>query len=253
MENNPVPIMKTQTKNPVIVLFILASVFLLCSPFIRAQNSPVASITRFDVKSEYQEQYKKILGNYVLNALSYEHNIMSEAYVEQENQSVIWLFERWDSKKEFDAFRKTATPKALNALAKTALTKPEKTIAVNDLEPITKEQWRTASRKEDSQLTVMLFVDAKSGTEANFIEIYHAAMPEFRSEPGVVTYQLSQFEEDKTQFVTFEKFRSKDAFQYHLNFLPIQPVIDYLNTSIKKQPFQDELHSLIEFAPLIRE
>lgn len=68
-----------------------------------------------------------------------------------------------------------------------------------------------------------------------------------------MTYQLSQFKEDSTQFVTFEKFRSNDAFQYHLKFPPIQPVIDYLNMSIKKQPFQDGIHNLIEFAPLSRE
>jgi len=78
-------------------------------------------------------------------------------------------------------------------------------------------------------------------------------MPQFRSEPGVINYQLSQLEEDGTQFVTYEKFRNEDAFQYHLNFPPIQPVIDYLNTSIKKQPFETGLHRLIEFAPVIRQ
>ncbi len=65
----------------------------------------------------------------------------------------------------------------------------------------------------------MLFVDAKAGTEANFKDVYHTAMPKFRSEPGVITYQLSQLEEDATQFVTFEKFRSNEAFQFHLNSL----------------------------------
>jgi quinol monooxygenase YgiN len=126
-------------------------------------------------------------------------------------------------------------------------------IYVKDLEPLTKKQWRKTSKKGEEQLTIMLFVDAKKGTENNFMEVYHKAMPEFRSEPGVVTYQLSQLKEDNSQFVTFEKFRNKEAFQYHLNFPPIQPVIDYLNTSIKKQPFQDGIHNLIEFAPLIRE
>jgi quinol monooxygenase YgiN len=99
----------------------------------------------------------------------------------------------------------------------------------------------------------MLFVDAKPGTQQNFRDTYHIAMPQFRSEPGVVTYQLSEIDGDGTHFVTFEKFRSPDAFQYHLNFPPIQPVIDYLNTSIQEQPFQKGLHTLIEFAPMTRE
>jgi len=99
----------------------------------------------------------------------------------------------------------------------------------------------------------MLFVDSKEGTQAEFKQTYHVAMPQFRSEPGVVTYQLSQVAGDDTKFVTFEKFRSPASFQYHLNFPPIQPVIDYLQTSIKQQPFQRGLHTLIEFAPLTRE
>ena len=106
------------------------------------------------------------------------------------------------------------------------------------------------AKKEDKPLTIMLFVDAKTGTADNFKTVYHTAMPQFRGEPGVINYQLSQLDEDSTQFVTYEKFRNEDAFQYHLNFPPIQPVIDYLNTSIKKQPFQTGLHRLKRFAPL---
>lgn len=250
-------------------LLLFASLFVLCGTFAAAQNTgkskgesfskelksqePAARITRYEVRKDHQEKFRKALKEYISAALSNEENIMAEAYFEQENQSVIWLFERWENQKELDKFRKNSKAKAVLKLAKTALVKPEKIISIKDLEPISKEQWRRASKTEDEQLTIMLFVDAKAGTEENFKEVYHKAMPQFRSEPGVVTYQLSQLEEDHTQFVTFEKFRSKDAFGYHLKFPPIQPVLDYLNTSIKTQPFQDGIHNLIEFAPLIRE
>lgn len=231
-----------------------AALILFTSTLSTTQNkTPVAKITRYEVKKENQENFKKAISNYVLKSLSAENNIMSEAYFEQENQNVIWLFERWENQNAFEKFRKNSVSKAIKTLAKTALIKPEKAININDLEPLSKEQWRKTSKKEDHQLTIMLFVGAKAGTEESFKTIYHKAMPEFRSESGVVTYQLSQFADDKTQFVTFEKFRSNDAFQYHLNFPPIQPVLDYLNTSIKKPPFQDGIHNLIEFAPLFRE
>lgn len=230
------------------VLGIFTVLFSLQSTLASAQNE-TAKITRYEVKEQHQEKFQKAISEYVQKSLSNESNIMSEAYFEQNNKTVIWLFERWTSKTALDK----NNSKSIKELVKTALVKPEKIIYVKDLEPLTKEQWRRTSKKEDNQLTIMLFVDAKVGTEKNFMEVYHTAMPQFRSEPGVVTYQLSQLDNDKTQFVTFEKFRSNDAFQYHLNFPPIQPVIDYLNTSIKKQPFQDGIHNLIEFAPLIRE
>lgn len=236
---------------------IFIVLFLLHNAFAKAQNTPekkekmTAAIIRYEVKNEYQAEFQKAISNYVHQSLLNENNMMSEAYFEQDNQTVIWLFERWNNQKDLDKFRNNSN--AVTALLKKALVKPEEIIHVKDLEPISKQEWRKRSRAEDKHLTIMLFVDAKSGTEENFKKIYHKAMPEFRSEAGVVTYQLSEFENDKTKFVTFEKFRSNDAFQFHLNFPPIQPVIDYLNTSIKKPPFQDGIHNLIEFAPLTRE
>ena len=247
---------------------IFTTLFVLYSTFATAQNSinslenktlelnneeMTAKITRYEVKKEYLEKFYKVLSDYVLESLQQESNIMSEAYFEQDNQTVIWLFERWTNENELKKFKSNSKSKALVTLEKTVLLTPQKIINVKDLEPLSKQEWRKASKKEDKQLTIMLFVDAKAGTEEHFQDVYHTAMPQFRSEPGVVTYQLSQFKDDQTQFVTFEKFRSNDAFQYHLKFPPIQPVIDYLNTSIKKQPFQDGIHTLIEFAPLIRE
>lgn len=238
---------------------IFIVLFLLHNAFAKAQNTPekkekmTAAIIRYEVKNEYQAEFQKAISNYVHQSLLNENNMMSEAYFEQDNQTVIWLFERWNNQKDLDKFRNNSNAKNVTALVKKALVKPEEIIHVKDLEPISKQEWRKRSREEDKQLTIMLFVDAKPGTEENFKKIYHKAMPEFRSEAGVVTYQLSEFENDKTKFVTFEKFRSNDAFQFHLNFPPIQPVIDYLNTSIKKTPFQDGIHNLIEFAPLTRE
>lgn len=198
-----------------------------------ANAEEVAVLTRYEVQKGYEKKFRKMLLKYVRHAIANKSNIMAEAYYEQENPSILWLIERWDSKNEMENMRKSLA------------LKPVKTIYVKDLEPLSKTAWRRAPEKEDKPVTIMLFVDSKMGTEGNFKAVYHSAMPQFRSEPGVINYQLSQFEEDSTQFVTYEKFRNEGAFQYHLNFPPIQPVIDYLNTSIKKQPFQTGLHKLI--------
>jgi quinol monooxygenase YgiN len=135
-------------------------------------------------------------------------------------------------------------------LPKTALFRPLKSYYLKDLAPLSKSEWRRPPAKDDNPVVIMLFVDSKPGTEATFAAVYDAAMPKFRSEPGVITYGLSQSEDDRTKFVTYEKFRNEDAFQYHLHFPPIQPVLDYLNTSIKKQPFQTGLHRLVPLTPL---
>ena len=233
------------------VLTLLLIAIVSCNISVAQNNAkdvPTARLTEYELKPEYRERFRKIVGNYVKFAVARKSNIMAEAYFELENPSRLWLIERWTSKKAPDKFSKT-----IASLSKKALIKPATVYHVNDLEPLSRQQWRKPARKQDKPLTVMLFVDAKQGTEQDFKTIYHKAMPQFRSEAGVVTYQLSAIEGDETKFVTYEKFRSDEAFQYHLKFPPIQPVIDYLNTNIKKPPFQDGIHNLIEFAPLTRE
>lgn len=212
----------------------------------------VALLTRYEVKDEHPTQLRKAMGDYVLHSLNDESNIMCEAYYEQDNQSVLWLIERWNSYAALNKFRESNYANVMKSFEEETLVKTTRRF-IRDLEPLSKSQWRRNATVNDDQRVIMLFVDAKNGTEQHFKDLYHVAMPHFRGEPGVITYQLSQLEDEATQFVTFEKFRSDEAFQYHLKFPPIKPVIAFLNSSIKKQPFQDGLHTLIEFAPLIRE
>jgi quinol monooxygenase YgiN len=205
----------------------------------------VAVLTRYDIQSGYQHQFQEALSSYVEQALVNENNIMAETYVEQGQPLILWVIERWGSKSEFEKTTKTQSFKTIDSLSKNGLSKTAQRIYLKDLEPVSKKQWRSIAGPTDMPITIMLFVDAKPGTETRFREVYHQAMPKFRSEPGVINYQLSQFTDDSIQFVTYERFRSEEAFQYHLNFPPIQPVIDYLNTNIKKQPFQSGLHRLV--------
>lgn len=244
-------------------LTIATVILLLMSGNAKAQNTikvktkvlteAISKMTMYEVKPEQVTLFSETLKNYVNHSITSKDNIMAEAFYEQNKPNVLWLIERWNDKKELEKFSKTSPSKSLESLSQKALTKPSKIYYVNDLEPLTKEQWRKSSKTEDNQLVIMLFVDAKEGTQKEFKDLYHIAMPQFRSEPGVVTYQLSEIDGDDTRFVTYEKFRSNDAFQYHLNFPPIKPVIEYLETKIKTPPFQKGLHNLIEFAPLTRE
>ena len=219
----------------------------------RVLTETVSKMTRFEVKEEQLSEFKKTLSVYVSSALASSSNIMAEAFYDQNQSNVLWLIERWNDKKQLENFSKGKQAESLQSLTEELLKNVPKTYYLKDLEPLTKEQWRTTAKKEDKQLVIMLFVDAKNGTQQNFKDTYHTVMPQFRSEPGVVTYQLSEIEGDDTQFVTYEKFRSQDAFQYHLSLPPIKPVIEFLETSIKNPPFQNGLHNLIEFAPLTRE
>jgi quinol monooxygenase YgiN len=237
-----------------LVLLLLISVMIACTSASEQKNGKetrtktLAILTKYSINKDYQEPFYKALNDYIAQALVSNNNIMAEAYYEESDSLTLWIIERWENKNGLDKIRQDAHFKTITSLAQNALLNPSQTIYVTDLEPVSKAQWRSLAAKDDKPLTIMLFVDAKPGTENNFKSVYHTAMPQFRSEPGVINYQLSQFENDSTQFVTYEKFRNEAAFQDHLHFPPIQPVIDYLNTSVKKQPFQTGLHRLITTA-----
>jgi quinol monooxygenase YgiN len=205
-------------------------------------------ITRYETQDNAKDRIAKALDIYVQQALADENNIMAEVFQEEEQPFVLWVLERWNSKDKFEDFSKSTPVKETLTVSTTGLFRPLERYYLRDLLPLSKSEWRKAPARDDNPIVIMLFVDSKKGTEVNFIKLYDTAMPEFRSEPGVITYGLSQLENDRTQFVTYEKFRNEDGFKYHLNFPPIQPVLDYLNTSIKKQPFQAGLHRLV---PLI--
>ena len=208
----------------------------------------VARLVRYDVKPEHLPAFRKSVARYVRHALTQKRNLLSEAYYEIENPDRLWLIERWQSNEGLHQAERHARWKLLEEKSRVWLQAPAETIYLDDLEPLTKAEWRRKPAKEDEPITIMLFVDSREGTEDNFRNLYHTAMPQFRSEPGVINYQFSQVKNNPAQFVTYEKFRSQAAFDYHLNFPPIQPIIDYLNTSIRAQPFQQGLHRLKAFA-----
>lgn len=219
-------------------------------PAHRTVNTPVVRLLKYNVSPAYLTTFRNALGEYVRSSLNAAGNIMAEAYYEESDSTTLWIIERWTDENTLMKNGESKAAKVIVDLMKHALAAPADTIIMNDLEPLNKKDYHKIPNASDRPLTIMLFVDAKPGTQDEFKRIYHAAMPAFRKEAGVIVYQLSQSAADKTKFATYEKFRSQEAFQYHLQFPPVEPVVQYLRTSIKEQPFEKGLHRLIQFAPL---
>lgn len=215
----------------------------------RTASSVIVKVTRYPLSSGHGNELNKALDDYVTAALAQKDNLMAEAYLDRENPDILWLIERWNDQSSYDSFLKTGSSKSLASLIPQLTKGPTETKTYQDLEPQSRQAWRKQPDPEDQPFTVMLFVDAMTGTQDEFIRRYHVAMPKFRGEKGVVTYGLSQNIEDPTKFITYEKFRGEEGFQYHLKFEPVKPVLDFLDHSIKSPPFQKGIHNLILFSP----
>lgn len=213
-------------------------------------DSTTIVFTQYHVKATYRDNFLDALRLYILTSLRATGNIMAEAYYEKGDSCIMWIIERWSSRTFYKDNKRSAAAKVINALTKIGLASPVETIFIKDLEFFSKDISGHTPIARDQPITVMLFLDVKTGTENYFRSINQNVTAAFRNEPGVLAFQLSQVFHHKTRFIIYKKFRDWDAFRYHLKDPALEPVIKFLQTAIKEPPFEKGYHRLIQFAPL---
>jgi len=68
----------------------------------------------------------------------------------------------------------------------------------------------------DSQVTVLAMVTAKPGLEEKVKEELLKLVTPTRAEPGCINYDLHQSSEDKTKFMLYENWVSRNDLEVHL-------------------------------------
>lgn len=212
-------------------------------------SSITVVLTQYQVKTSCRHQFLEALSEYIFNSGRAMGNIQAEAYYEKGNAGIMWTIERWSDRSFYKMNRRTDAAKVVSALTKIGLVSPVETMLLKDLELLSKEVAGNPPTAHQQPITVMLLVDVKAGTENHFRSINQVLLSAFRNEPGVLLFQLSQVAYHKYRFIVFKKFRNWDAFKYHLTDPALEPVIQFLQTSIKQPPFEKGYHHLIQFSP----
>lgn len=213
------------------------------SRFLRVKKRQTIVLTQYHVKTSYQDEFLEVLDRYAFSSLQATGNAMAEAYYERGDSCIMWMIERWSSSAFYKENKRTTAAKAIGALVKIGMAGPVETFFLQELELFSREISRDA-------LTIMLFVDVKAGTEKHFKSINRNLMPALQKSPGLLLFQLNQVVNHKTQFVIYKKFSNWDTFQYHLKEPALDPVMKFLQTSIKEYPFENGYHHLIQFGQL---
>ncbi|HEY8895408.1 MAG TPA: antibiotic biosynthesis monooxygenase [Niastella sp.] len=208
-------------------------------------------MSQYQAKASYQTELLLLLSEYVFSSRKAAGNIMMEGYYELGDASVMWIVERWTSEKYYEENKTGIAAKNISNIENDWVVSPVETLFLTDLELLMKDG-RQNKMEKGEQMRIMLFVDVKPGSEDHFMSINRDVITAFRNEPGLLVFRLSRFINDRTRFVVYKKFRNKDAFQMHLRSAAIVPVIQFLQTSVKEQPFEKGYLYLIEFAPIIR-
>lgn len=210
------------------------------------------AISLYQAKATYQAELLQLLSEYIFSSRRAVGNIMIEGYYEQGDASMMWIMERWTREEYYKENKGSAAAKNISDLESILVVSPVETVFLTDLELLIKDD-RPNKTEKDQQMSIMLFVDVMQGSEAYFRAINRDVITAFRNDPGVLILRLSQFTNDKTRFVVYKKFNTKHSFQSHLRSPAIVPVLQFLQTSVKEQPFEKGYRHLIEFAPIIHE
>lgn len=209
------------------------------------------AMSQYQAKAPYQTELFQLLNEYVFSSRSAVGNMMMESYYELGDASIMWIVERWTSEKYYKENKGSTAAKNISNLENVLVLSPVETIFLTDLELLIKDDCQNKTEK-GQQMSIMLFVDVHQGSEDHFRAINRDLITALRNEPGLLVFRFSQFTNDTTRFVVYKKFRNKDTFQMHFRSAAIVPVIKFLQTSVKEQPFEKGYRHLIEFAAIIR-
>ncbi|MCF6405209.1 antibiotic biosynthesis monooxygenase [Chitinophaga filiformis] len=215
-----------------------------------SDRAVVIVLTKYHAKTAYQHEFLEGLSAYVFSSLEATGNIMSEAFYEKGDFCIMWVMERWGNYDFYKKNRRSSEAGVVRHLAKTGLITAVETVFLKDLLLFSLARSRNPLKENDRQITVMLFIEVKSGAKNYFRSIKQAIISVFRDKPGMLHFQLSRVRCFRRRFIVCKKFRDWDAFQYHLKDPALQPVITFLQSAVKEPPYEKGYHHLIQFAPL---
>src|SRR6187399_1863381 len=96
----------------------------------RGNNNVVARLIRLEVKPQFRVVLHKAIKDYILYSLTTKGNILSEAFYELDNPSVLWIIERWTNKTVLNKISNGARFKLIDSLSENGLVQPAQTFYV---------------------------------------------------------------------------------------------------------------------------
>ena len=85
-------------------------------------------------------------------------------------------------------------------------------------------------------ITVIAQVSAKTGKEKDLENALKSMFPKVQNEEGTLSYILHRSEKDDVKFLFYEKFKNKEAFEYHNSTQYIQELFEQFGPLLANEP-----------------
>ncbi|MBC7883790.1 MAG: antibiotic biosynthesis monooxygenase [Anaerolineae bacterium] len=180
-----------------------------------ANNPPITMLVTFKTKPEMTNAFQKALLHDLVNARKELGCITMQLFVDKNDSSILFFFERWQNQSALDNHFAQTYTKAVLELAETALISPMEILYMEDLAPLSAEGIQGSSHEEDSVDLVVIF-EVKAEGQERFKAQFLNSVKYSRPEPGCVSFHIHAVKEINSKFVLYERWRNQEAFDFHL-------------------------------------
>ncbi|SEL83251.1 Quinol monooxygenase YgiN [Parapedobacter koreensis] len=207
-------------------------------------NERITLLVTFHVKADHKEALKNALISDRYGALSEPGNISMSLYEHSDKPDILYLFERWDSRKSLDEHFTKKYAEDVFALNKTALIKPMEILYLHDIAPLPKNEIK-APFSTDTPVDLVVIFKVKDGMQDTFLKQFEKSIAHSRPEAGNIQFFLHTVPGDDKTYVLYERWRSQEAIDFHFAQPYTVELFDMFKSALE-QPIEAYLNFITE-------
>jgi quinol monooxygenase YgiN len=204
-------------------------------------------LVTFHVNPSHKEQFKNALLDDMDGARRETGNLSMELFHSKEAPDTFYFYERWKNKEDLNDHLTRDYTKHVFDIAAAALKIPMNIKYLEDLSPISREEYKYPSEPEKAVDLVVNFT-VKEGQQERFVLQFLSSVKHSRKEPGCIAFHIHSVENDPTSFVLFERWENQAAFDFHLEQEYTKALFESFNHTLAR-PVEECLEYIIEEEP----
>lgn len=172
-------------------------------------------LVKFQVNPSHRSPFKTALLDDMNGARRETGNLAMDLFQSKEAPDTFYFYERWRNKEDLDFHLTRDYTKRVFDIEAVSLKMPMDIKYLQDLHPISREQYKYPSQPKNAVDLVVHFT-VKEGQQERFVMQFLGSVKHSRKEPGCIAFHIHSVENAPTSFVLFERWENQAAFDFHL-------------------------------------
>lgn len=209
------------------------------------KNSKITVLSKFNVKSEYIEMYKKAMLENQELVKEEEGNLEMRLFVDKNNPNTFFVYGVTKDQEALNIHTKLVEERGIVEKMKKALAEKPITWFLEDTTPLPNHNTKTLN-PEDSEEIIFFVFDTKTDVKYQLIPQFEKHVTLTREEEGNILFDFYTIKGEDSKFVVYERWRNKDAvWNIHMK-QPHSIETGQLMEQVLKGEMKDYLHVVKE-------